>query len=64
MSGGKRTVNDGAAVGVNDGIDGDHAGGNGLGLAVNVSKDAIGVEDGGSRRECLNLLASGIALPI
>ena len=29
------------------GIDGDHIGENGLGLAVDVSEDALGIEDGG-----------------
>ena len=42
-SGMKRTTSGNTAVGVNDGIDGD----NGLGLAVNVTEDALGIEDGG-----------------
>ena len=44
----KRTAGGDTTVGVDDGIvDGDHIGDNGLGLAVNVSEDAIGIEDGG-----------------
>ena len=39
----KRTASGNTAVGVADGIDGD----NGLGLTVNVSEDALGIEDGG-----------------
>ena len=43
----KRTASGNTAIGVNDGIDGDQNGDNGLGLAVNVSEDALGLEDGG-----------------
>ena len=44
----KRMVSGNTTVGVNDGIiDGDHIGENGLGLAVNVNEDALGIEDGG-----------------
>ena len=39
----RRTTSGNTAVGLNDGIDGD----NGLGLAVNVTEDALGIEDGG-----------------
>ena len=46
-SGMKRTASSNTAVGANNGIDGDHTGENGLGLAVNVSEDALGIEDGG-----------------
>ena len=46
-SGMKRTASGNTAVGANDGIDGDHTGENGLGLAVNVNEDALGIEDGG-----------------
>ena len=46
-SGMKRTASGNTAVGVNDGIDGDHTGEGGLGLAVNVSEDALDIEAGG-----------------
>ena len=47
-SGMKRTAGCNATVGVNDPIvDGSHIGENGLGLVVNVSEDALGIEDGG-----------------
>ena len=42
-----RTASGNLAVGVNDGVDGDHTGENGLGLVVNVDEDALGIEDGG-----------------
>ena len=49
-SGMKRTASGNTTVGVNGGIvDGDHIGDNGLGLAVNVSEGALGVEDGVKR---------------
>jgi len=41
----KRTASGNTAVGVNDGVGGDHE--NGLGLAINVNEDALGIEDGG-----------------
>lgn len=43
-SGMKRTASGNTAIGVNDG---DPSGENGLGLAINVSEDALGIEDGG-----------------
>ena len=43
-SGMKRTASGNTTIGVNDG---DPSGENGLGLAINVSEDALGVEDGG-----------------
>jgi len=46
-SGMKRTASGNTAVGINDGIDGVHTGDNGLGLAVNVTEDPLGIEDGG-----------------
>ena len=47
-SGMKRTASGDNTVGVNDPIvDGDDIGDKGLGLAVNVSEDALGIEDGG-----------------
>jgi hypothetical protein len=42
-SGMKRTASGNTAIGINDG---DFSGENGLGLAINVSEDALGVEDG------------------
>lgn len=46
-SGMKRSASGNTTVGANDGIDGDRTGENGLGLAVNVNEDALGIEDGG-----------------
>lgn len=46
-SGMRRTASGNTAVGTNDGVDGDHATENGLGLVVNVNEEAFGVEDGG-----------------
>ena len=46
-SGMKRTTSGNTAVGANDGIDGDHTRENGHSLAINMSEDALGVEDGG-----------------
>lgn len=46
-SGMKRTASGNTAVGINDGIDGAHTGDNGLGLAVSVTEDPLGIEDGG-----------------
>ena len=43
-SGMKRTASGNTAIGVNDG---DLSGENGLGLAINVSEEALGIEDGG-----------------
>ena len=44
----KRMASGNTTVGVNDGIvGGDHIGENGLGLAIDVSEDALGIEDGG-----------------
>lgn len=43
----KRTASGNTAVGINDGIDGVHTGDNGLGLAVNVTEDPLGIEDAG-----------------
>ena len=43
----KRTASGNTTIGVNDGLDGDHTGENGLGLSINVSEDALGIEDGG-----------------
>ena len=40
----KRTASGNTAIGMNDG---DPSGENGLGLAINVSDDTIGIEDGG-----------------
>ena len=52
----KRTASGNTTVCVNDGIvGGDHIGENGFGLAVNVSEDALGIEDGGE--EVLNVNA-------
>ena len=55
-SGMKRKTSGNTTVGVNDGIvDGDHIRENGLGLAINVSEDALSVKDGGE--EVLNMNA-------
>ena len=43
----KRTAGNNITTGVNDGFDGDHVGENGLGLTVNMNKDALGINDGG-----------------
>ena len=43
----KRTASGNTAIRANNGIDGDHTGENGLGLAVNMSEDPLGIEDGG-----------------
>ena len=36
-----------AAVGVNDGVRGDHAGENSPGLVISMDEDALGINDGG-----------------
>ena len=47
-SGMKRMASSNTTICINDGIvDGGHIGENGLGLAINVSKDVLGVEDEG-----------------
>ena len=46
-SGMKRTATDNTTVGVNDKINGDYIGENGLVLAANVSEDALYIENGG-----------------
>ena len=53
-SGMKRTDSGNTTVELNDGIDGDHVGENDLGLAVNVSEDTLGIEDGGEEVLDLN----------
>jgi hypothetical protein len=40
----KRTASGNTAIGINDG---DPSGENGLGLAINVNEEALGIEDGG-----------------
>ena len=43
----KRIASGNTAIGANNGINRDHTGENSLGLAVNVSEDALGIKDGG-----------------
>jgi len=47
----KRTASGNTAVGVNDG---DHPEENGLGLAINVGEDALGIKDEGEEVLDLN----------
>ena len=46
-SGMKRTASGNTAARANNGINRDHTGENGLGLAINVSEDVLSIEDGG-----------------